>query len=653
MMSTTRKTGYLNFILLILLSISFIYLGACARATEPIDDDNDNSGTDTQNWEATWACDTDDGSMPRFMNFSNDGITVAADGRRLVTGLGSQNDFYKFFTTDNSDIKSIDLTFSQSDWWQQMVDNYESETEIPATLTYDDGTTSETLASPVGVRFKGFTSYSMNTSYKKSFNINIDYQGSSQDLNGFNSLNLNCAWGDNTFMREVIYEHINQRYIPALSVNYVDLYLNGEYWGIYINSQQINEYFYRQWFTSINGTNWRAELWNGLDMGGGFGTGTSSLNYLGDSIDDYTPYYIMKRYCIDDPWSYLIELCYLLQNSTDMENEISQILDLDRTLWFLVMENVFGDSDSYIEKGGMDYYIYWDYTTGLFTPIEYDGNEILTEFFGGGGPPPVGFSAPTGTISPAQPPPGPIGPGGESYLSWSPFYHADNASYPLLNKLLNVPSIRQRYLAHMRTVLEESFNVIDLDNPANINYMIDAYAAKIGPYIDADPKTFITDFDAGVDELKKNIQTRYAVLMGGTGGDGVEYPGNPELMAKGLAISDVNWKVGEVLWATPGSSDKVTINATVDDPNSVGGISSVFAYIGEGLEWNFTKSLMFDDGTHGDGLADDGVFGIILDEQASGIRTRFYIEAVAADTAGTRTYHPARAAHDVYTFLVY
>ncbi|MBN1626906.1 MAG: CotH kinase family protein [Deltaproteobacteria bacterium] len=652
MISTAGKNGYPSFILLILILISFVYLGACARATEPFDDD-DNSSTGTQDWEATWACDTNDGSMPRFMNFSNDGLTVAADGHRLVTGLGNQDNFYKFSLTDNSDIKRIDLVFYQSDWWQQMVDNYATETELGATMSYDDGASIKTLASPVGVRFKGDTSYNMNSTYKKSFNINIDYLDSAQDLNGFNSLNLNCAWGDNSFMREVIYEHINRRYIPALSVNYVDLYINGEYWGVYINSQQINEDFYRQWFTSINGTNWRAKPWAAQDVTGGFGTGTSTLNYLEDSIDDYIPHYTMKRYCVNDPWSYLVDLCYVLETSADLEDEVSQILDLDRTLWFLVMENVFGDTDSYIMKGGMDYYIYWDYTTGLFTPIEYDGNEILSDDFGRGAPPPAGFSAPAGAILPAQPPPGPpIGPGGGSSLSWSPFYNADNPSYPLLHKLLNIPGIRQRYLAHMRTVLEESFNVTDLENPANINSMVDAYAAKIRPYIDADPKTFITDFDAGVGELKKNIQTRYAVLMGGTGGDGVEYPGNSELMAKGLAISDAGWKVGDVLWAVPGSSDKITINATVDNTGTVGGIDSVFAYTGEGPEGNFTKSQMFDDGNHGDGSADDGVFGIVLDELPSGARTRFYIEAVTDDEAGTRTYYPARAGHDVFTFLV-
>ena len=132
----------------------------------------------------------------------------------------------------------------------------------------------------------------------------------------------------------------------------------------------------------------------------------------------------------------------------------------------------------------------------------------------------------------------------------------------------------------------------------------------------------------------------------------MEYPGNAELMAKDLLISDAYWKVGDEQWAAVSSSDNVIINATVADPDSIGGISSVFAYIGQGLEGNFTKAQMYDDGDHGDGSAGDGVFGIILDKQASGARTRVYIEAIAGDTAGTRTYYPARAAHDVFTFVI-
>ena len=427
-------------------------------------------------------------------------------------------------------------------------------------------------------------------------------------------MNLNCAWGDHTFMREVIYEHVNQSYIPAVAVNYVELYINDEYWGLYINSQQLDNNFYREWFTAPCGSNWRAE--SPYQSGpGGFNAGFATLNYLGDDTDDYTPYYTIKRYSVDDPWEDLINACYALDKTStddpDYEDIVGQVLDIDRALWFLAMEVVFGDEDSYVNKGGRDYYVYWDYTTGLLTPVEYDGNSVFLEAGVGGH--------------------GPLG--GGNYLEWDPYADRLNDSdYPLINKLLNAPGIRQRYLAHVRTVLNESVN------PTTMNSMIDDYAEKIGSYINDDPKTFIADFAGAVSDLKDAVQTRYDSLMS-----------HADINVTGLTISDVKWVVGGVEWAMPSSSDRVTINATV---NGSMGIDSVWAYEGEGLESFFTKAQMYDDGAHGDGATGDGVYGIVLDEKASGVRTRFYIETIAADTPGTRTYYPAKAAHDVFTFKV-
>jgi hypothetical protein len=584
------------------------------------------------NWEDEFEeCDTaerTDSDLPRRIRFSDDGL-------RLVTGLGEQDDFYYFSTDDDTDIKKMYLYFSQDDWWEEMLDNVETETEMPATMIYDKGSAEpRTLESPVGVRFKGETSLWFNvpntrTGYegeKKSFNISLDYEDLSQDIDGFKNLNLNCAWGDNTFMREVIYEHVNQRYIPAVSVNYVELYINDVYWGIYINSQQIDNNFYREWFTSTCGTNWRAEPPNKLKELGQWNTGLATLNYLGDTTDDYIPYYTIRRYSVADPWYDLINVCAALENTqtgeADYEDIVGQYLDIDRALWFLAMEIIFGDEDSYVNKGGSDYYVYWDQTTGLLTPIEYDGNSTL--FSEGIG---RGDSDTRGPVS------------RENFLAWDPYAdRLDNPDFPLINKLLNVPSVRQRYLAHMRTVLTESFN------PANMNDMIDAYAAKIRPYIDIDQKTFVRDFSEAVTELKNNVAIRCDNLWS-----------NSELNITGLTLSDVKWIVGTEDHATPLSTDgidEVIINATVTDPANAGGINSVWAYVGEGIVSVFTKRQMHDDGAHGDGAEGDGIYGVVLDEEASGVRTRFYIEAIAADTSGTRTYYPAGAAHDVFTYKV-
>ena len=139
-----------------------------------------------------------------------------------------------------------------------------------------------------------------------------------------------------------------------------------------------------------------------------------------------------------------------------------------------------------------------------------------------------------------------------------------------------------------------------------------------------------------MDDLKSAVATRLDTLWS-----------NEELNAVGLVISDVKWIVGTQEYASPSSTDnvqEVVISATVQDLENGSGVESVFAYVGEGIDGNFTRMLM--------NSAGGDIYTITMAEKASGVRTRFYIEAVAGDAAGTRTYYPSGAAHDVFTFQV-
>jgi spore coat protein CotH len=527
--------------------------------------------------------DVDDASLPLRLAYS-------ADGRRLVTGAGSRTAFYDIYA-----IRRIDLTFAQANWWSQMTANYSSETEIPASLSYN-GTA---LASAVGVRFKGDTSYNQNKTEKKSFNISIDYENPDQTLEGYKNLNLNCAWGDNAFMREIVYEAVNQAYVPAVANNYVDLYINGSSWGLYVSSQQEDDEFIKEWFLTNNGTRWRAQPSSG--GGQGFGQGKSGLNYLGSSSASYEPYYTLKDANKETPWTDLVEVCTSLNATTTGANtDVEADLDVDRALWFLACENVFDDEDSYIYKGGNDYYVYWEVETGRITPLEYDGNSCLES----------------------------------NYATWSPFYNATNANYPLLTKLLAVPRFRQRYLAHLRTILAERFN------PTSMNARIDEVAGLIDSAIQADPKKFMTyaQFQSAVTTLKSIVKKRYDSLSA-----------NSEVAVTGLTISDAQWSVDGVAWALPNSLQSVTVTAKVAGE---AGIDSVRLYGCTGVVGAFSSLQMYDDGAHGDGGSGDGVYGCAIPAQAAGTRVRFYIETVASNTAGTRTYEPAGAEHDVYVYIV-
>ena len=125
-------------------------------------------------------------------------------------------------------LRIFQLWFAQPDYWQQLKSNYAAHVDLPAMLIVEGDTFPN-----VGVRFKGQTSYSQTqTSDKKSFNITLDYADPDQNLMGYSTLNLNNCFEDASFMREVSYLHQIRKHVPAAKANYVQLFINGNNWGI-------------------------------------------------------------------------------------------------------------------------------------------------------------------------------------------------------------------------------------------------------------------------------------------------------------------------------------------------------------------------------------------------------------------------------------
>lgn len=522
-------------------------------------------------------------TLPAEMRFS-------PDGRRLILGGNTAEGLY-----DESLVRTIELQFDQPNYWQLLQSNYQSGTDIPAAMMVE-GQAYEN----VGVRFRGQTSFMQNFSQKKSFNISVDYELQDQRLMGYKTLNLNCGFDDQSSIREVLYNHIGRQYSTSLKSNFVALTLNGQNWGPYANVQQINGDYFEEWFLSNDGNWWRA-LKTGSGgpggPGGGFGTGYSTLNYLGTDTSDYQPYYTLKNAHTPNPWQDLVTLCTKLNNLplNQLEDSLIYYLDVDKALWYLAHEIIFTDDDSYVNKGGMDYYIYFEPETGRFVPIEYDGNSCMRL----------------------------------NAVSWSPFFKENDVKFPLMNRLFAVPGLRQRYLAHVRTILQQYMD------PAVVHPQIDAYASLIGPLVQNDPKKIYTyaQFQTAVQDVKNFIVNRRNFLLN-----------HPEVNVTGLTIANAGF-AGQA----PDAGEEVTVTAQV---SGAMGVSKVMLYYGPGFVGVFQKTQMYDDGQHGDGGAGDGVFGASIPGFAAGIYVRYYIEAIANNTPKTATYEPAGAEHDVYIYRV-
>ncbi len=348
---------------------------------------------------------------------------------------------------DSKVLRTLFLEFENPDWEKELGDFYHTDVDVPAKLTVDGK-----VYPDVGVHFRGMSSFMMvPEGRKRSLNLSMNFAHEDQRLYGYRTLNLLNANGDPTFLRAVLYTQIAREYIPAPKANHMRVVINGESWGVYMNTQQYNSEFTTEWFKSAKGTRWKVP---------GSPGGRGGLAYLGEDPAAYKRLYEIKTK--DDPkaWTAMINLCRVLDQTPPdkLEAALKPILDIDGTLKFLALDKTFINNDGYWIRAS-DYSIYLD-EKGLFHMIPHDTNETFEApegmgrggrggpGRGPGGPPPPGFGPPPGGFGPPQ------GPPREEKADLDPFAGSDDPNKPLISKLLAAPELRARYLGYMKGMAE-------------------------------------------------------------------------------------------------------------------------------------------------------------------------------------------------------
>jgi spore coat protein CotH len=241
---------------------------------------------------------------------------------------------------DPTVLRTLFLEFETEDWEAELEDFYRTGVEVPARLTVDSK-----VYPQVGVRFRGHSSFTgVSSGMKRSLNISIDHGKSKQRLYGYKTVELLNSFADPSFLRVVLFAAIARNYLPSLNANLVKVVINGESWGLYVNSQQFNTDFLDEWFGTRKGVRWKVPV--NMD---GFG----SLAINGADVADYKPYFQLKTGGAVGAWQRLMKLCQSL-NATPTENletRLDEILNLDRALWFIAIDNVLIDNDGYISRG--------------------------------------------------------------------------------------------------------------------------------------------------------------------------------------------------------------------------------------------------------------------------------------------------------------
>lgn len=388
--------------------------------------------------------------------------------------------------------------------------------------------------------------------------------------------------------------------------NFAKVTINGVYYGVFTNNESIDKKFLSEHFYSDN--NCFVKCSSALSPSA---ASKNSFKYINADSSSYSSTYDIKS---DAGWADFIDLCDVVTNNvSDLPNK----LDVDRAIWMLAFNNLFVNLDSYNGVYAQNHYVYKD-NTGHFNSIVWDLNMCFGAFpFAGQGTIGVGQK----TVP--------------ELIAYSPFAHATDIAWPLINDVLGDASMKRKYLAHLKTMLSE--------NILNGNYL--ATAAQYQSIVDSALNTDI------------NKLFSYQQFQGGLNTDvafgNFTIPGISNLIeARKLFLQTVPELIAaEPIINTPVFSNNApSINSVVNITVSISNSNINSAYIGYrfNVEEKFIQLPLFDDGLHNDANANDGIFG--NDITISGLFMQYYIYS-ENDTIGK--FLPARAEHEFYTLTAF
>jgi hypothetical protein len=356
-----------------------------------------------------------------------------------------------------------------------------------------------------GVRFRGDKSY--QTGMKRNpFSIRLDQENPAQQHQGYSSLKLSSALRDPSMVREALFSEIASKYMPTPQTAFTKLFVNDEYIGVYVNVESVDKSFLDTHYGSNGNPFFKA----GVDYKPEVPVACKQ-NIVGSL--EYEPNLACYKGNFEmgsaSGWEQLQELTRVLQQEPD---KIERILDVDRALWMLALNNVMVNLSSYSGNYSQNYYLYQD-NFGRFQTILWDFNLSFGSFKN------------TGRGSDLEL---------KGLQNLDPLLHQDNALKPLVSQLLKDPFYKKMYLAHVRQIVEENFSNNGYEKRAQ-----ELQGMIVVPFSDDPNKAYsLDDFQRS---LRETVGRRSKIpgiteLMGRR----AKYlKGHPELTALPSAVSDV------------------------------------------------------------------------------------------------------------------
>ena len=513
---------------------------------------------------------------------------------------------------DLYNVHSLDIEFHNPNYDQILKSRWEidDKTYELATIIFNG----DTLDS-VGVRYKGNSTFYFTNIFdspKFPLNIDLDLVYSDQDLLGYNKVKLSNAIFDPTFVKENIGYLTQSYYLPTPETGYMSVKINGQELGLYTSVESINKSFLSKHFGNSNGSFFKCEpqflfgqeydAWPNLAW-----HGEDSLAY------DYQMGYELKS---ENGWSDLLELIYTLNYDTE---NINNILNVDRALWYLASSTVTPDLDAYTGMYVHNYYLYKNTETNLFEIIPWDkdqtfGNTMVNTLIQWGG-------------------------NASWVYEWNPFLYQYDDERPLFSKLMEIPLYNKIYAAHIRTILD---SIYFPDHIQSIAYGIqDSIEQVSNEFENIWPSLNFGDY------FQYNVDN-YLITQEGTNFCGIiptienrrDYLLNhSEILKDAPRIEYVFQEIREPL-----PNETVIIQAEVLNAETVELMVTTDQFSGQ-----FFSIPMYDDGNHNDMNPGDNVYGGSIPFQEQGRQIRYYIRAINSDAL---VLEPRTAEKDFFYYSI-
>ena len=299
----------------------------------------------------------------------------------------------KLFDTDQ--IMDIDILMDEDDW-NEMLKNAISEEYYSCDVVVNG----KTFYS-VGIRPKGNTSLSSIASDpdtdRYSFKLEFDHYIEDQTCYGLDKLILNNNYADATNMKEaIVYDMYQYLSVDASLYNYAKICVNGDYWGVYLALEAVEDSFMLRNYGTEDGNLYKPEsmgvggagedndkeggpgdLPDGMPdfddsqdgkMGAMGANGGADLNYTDDDLDSYSTIWdgeVTKSG--KKAHKRVVEALKNISEGTDLET----YMDVDNILKYMAVHTFVVNDDSLSGTMAHNYYLYeyngklnilpWDY----------------------------------------------------------------------------------------------------------------------------------------------------------------------------------------------------------------------------------------------------------------------------------------------------